>query len=120
MSCSTIPQPTAPKNRPTQLTTHPSGYILRTTPYDAFDPGPWPWRPDNAYRRDHRTGRHRRYEAPDSFPHFRELAWDRFLQASEVLAEAHHARRRPTRRGPITEAVLRLAQRLTSRRRGGQ
>ncbi|GAA1661316.1 hypothetical protein GCM10009830_03090 [Glycomyces endophyticus] len=115
MSCSTIPQPTAPKNRATQLVVHPSGYVLRTGPYDGFDPGPWLWRTENGYRRDTRTGRHRRYEAPDSFNRLRELAWDRFLESSEPLAQAHHPRPRPARRGPITEAVRRLAQKLRGR-----
>ena len=108
MSFTTIPQPTALKNRPTQLVRHPSGHVLRTGPYDEFDPGPWPWRPDNSFRPDTRTGRHRRGEAPDPFTKLREDAWTRFLETSEILAQAHLAKSRPNLLQRFKSAVKRL------------
>ncbi len=113
MSFTTIPQPTALKNRPTQLVRHPSGYVLRTGPYDEFDPGPWPWHPDNSYRRDLRTGRHRRGEAPDPFTKLREDAWTRFLETSEILAQAHIAKPRPSRLRALGATLRRAFHRIT-------
>jgi hypothetical protein len=90
LSCTTILEPTLPENSATRLDTRlyggPStppgndagtgfpaeeergGFVYRTGPYDEFDPGPWPWHPAPWYRRDTRTGRHRRGEAPDPWP----------------------------------------------------
>jgi hypothetical protein len=68
MSFTTIPQSTLPENRPTPDQGNLSRYEFRTAPYDAFDPGPWLWRPAAEYRRDLRTGRHRRGESPDPLP----------------------------------------------------
>jgi hypothetical protein len=113
LSLTTIPQPTALEHRPTQLVRHPSGYVLRTGPYDEFDPGPWPWRPDNGYRRDLRTGRHRRGEAPDPFTKLREDAWARFLASSEVLAQAHVTRPRRFRLRALGAALRRAVRRIT-------
>lgn len=92
MSSTTIRQFRAPENRPTRLQTHPSGHVLRTGPYDEFDPGPWAWNAPANYVRDTRTGRHRRNEAPDPYVKLREDAWARFLDVSEPLARANRLR----------------------------
>ncbi|MCC3764077.1 hypothetical protein K3N28_13480 [Glycomyces sp. TRM65418] len=114
MSSTTIRQSSALENRPTRLRAHPSGYVLRTGPYDEYDPGPWLWNAPADYRRDTRTGRHRRGEAPDPYVKLREDAWTRFLDVSEPLARANRLRAHrlslttdPRRRG--VKAVLRRA-----------
>ncbi|MEU5872333.1 hypothetical protein AB0A73_12345 [Glycomyces sp. NPDC047369] len=113
-----------PRNRPRTAPTCDAGadrhrkgdtYLIGGRPADPHDPGPWLWRTEPGYRPDRRTGRHRRGELPDPLPEnrprprphsgpvaaadpierLRELAWTRFLDSSEVLAQAH---RRPARR----------------------
>jgi hypothetical protein len=131
MSFTTIPQPTLPENRPTPSQGNLSRYEFRTAPYDAADPGPWPWRPTAEYQRDLRTGRHRRDEAPDPLPtkpgalhkrrpsprpappadpfaSLREQAWTRFLEHSESLARAHDTKRTEPRtlRARLARALL--------------
>ncbi|MCD0442132.1 hypothetical protein LO763_00640 [Glycomyces sp. A-F 0318] len=141
MSFTTIPQLTLPENRPTPSQGSLSRYSFRTAPYDAFDPGPWPWRPTAEYRRDIRTGRHRRDEAPDPLPttgvkpgaaptrrpsprpappadpfvRLREQAWARFLEGSAPLARAHTAAREPERRSGLRSALVRWARRFKAR-----
>ncbi|MCD0442255.1 hypothetical protein LO763_01270 [Glycomyces sp. A-F 0318] len=68
MSYPTLPEIGVPENRPTPSQGSLSRYVFRTSPYDQHDPGPWLWKPDPDYRRDLRTGRHRRDEAPDPLP----------------------------------------------------
>lgn len=134
MSFTTIPQLTLPENRPTPSQGNLSRYEFRTAPYDDLDPGPWPWRPGAEYRRDLRTGRHRRDEAPDPLPtvertrprprphptlapadpfaRLREEAWARFLESSAPLAVAHLAPQEPKPRKGIRARLTRWSQRL--------
>jgi hypothetical protein len=134
MSFTTIPQLTLPENRPTPSQGNLSRYEFRTAPYDAADPGPWPWRPTADYRRDLRTGRHRRDEAPDPLPtvertrprphpplapadpfaRLREDAWARFLESSTPLALAHLTEQEPKRRNGLRARLTRWFKRTLS------
>ncbi|THV41309.1 hypothetical protein [Glycomyces buryatensis] len=138
MSSMTVPQPMLPENRSTPFPGNRSRHVFRTGPYDAFDPGPWPWRRSDGYCPDLRTGRHRRNEFPDPLPappaaaapprpprsrprpypvdpfsKLREDAWAAFLADSEPLAAAHNAPRAASRIGRIKAAFLRAVHRVT-------
>jgi hypothetical protein len=53
-----------------ELNRHRPGdtWMIGGKPHDPDDPGVWPWKPDPNYKRDRRTGRHRRGELPDPLP----------------------------------------------------
>jgi hypothetical protein len=66
-------------------------WMIGGKPYDPDDPGVWPWKPDPTYRRDRRTGRHRRGELPDPLP---------TTENTALQAKAHRA---TLPQQPITE-----------------